>query len=121
MSDSDGAGMLAESLLGLAPEVRYVAVYDSGRLELRQRDGLSGASETESDRYEELLVNPTVLKLTSQRGNIDCGGLEFVLVRYGNFFQLVVPTESGHVSVALEPPLDVVLVERVERAIRERA
>ena len=44
-------------------------------------------------RYEELLVNPTLLELTRQRGNIDCGGLEYLVIRYGNFFQLVLPPD----------------------------
>ena len=44
------------------------------------------ASGLESDRYEELLVNPTLLTLATQRGNIDCGGLKYLIVRYGNKF-----------------------------------
>jgi hypothetical protein len=40
--------------------------------------------------------------LTTQRGDIDAGGLRYVLVRYGNFFQLVLPVPGGHVSIALE-------------------
>jgi hypothetical protein len=46
---------------------------------------LLNASASVSDRYEELILNPAVLGLTRERGRIDCGGLEFVLVRYGNF------------------------------------
>jgi hypothetical protein len=92
-----------DALFDLIPEVRYVAVYKQGELSLRQRPNLSDASAPESDRYEELLVNPTVLTLTRQRGDIDCGGLDYVVVRYGNFFQFVAPIEGGHVSVALEP------------------
>jgi hypothetical protein len=94
---------LMDALFDLIPEVRYVAVYKQGELSLRQRPNLSDASAPESDRYEELLVNPTVLTLTRQRGDIDCGGLDYVVVRYGNFFQFVAPIEGGHVSVALEP------------------
>ena len=60
-----------------------------------------------SDRYEELLVNPALLKLASQRGNIDCGGLDYLLVRYGNFFQFVLPESWGHVSVCIEADADV--------------
>ena len=61
------------------------------------------ASAAESDRYEELIVNPALLKLVVQRGEIDCGGVKFVVIRYGNFFQTVFPVPDGHVSVALEP------------------
>jgi peptidoglycan/xylan/chitin deacetylase (PgdA/CDA1 family) len=94
---------LIDALFDLTPEVRYVAVYDAGDLSMRQRPGIDQASAAESDRYEELLVNPTLLKLTAQRGDIDCGGLRYVVVRYGAFYQLVVPTNSGHVSIAFEP------------------
>ncbi len=72
-------------------------------LSMRQRPGTGQASAAGSDRYEELLVNPTILKLSTQRGDIDCGGLRYVIVRYGNFYQLIVPTNRGHVSVAFEP------------------
>jgi hypothetical protein len=104
-------------LSAVDPAVRYVATYINGELELNSRQGLSGASASESDRYEELLVNPTVLTLLSQRGNIDCGGLEYVLVKYGNFFQLGFKVAGGHVSVALETSADLELVERVYQAI----
>jgi len=67
-----------------------------------QRSDLSGASASESDRYEELLVNPTLLTLVKQRGAIDCGGAHYVIVRYGNFYQLVIDLGDGHVSVCLE-------------------
>ena len=63
-------------------------------------------SSSESDRYEELLVNPTLLKLAMQRGNIDCGGLEYLLVRYGSFFQFVLLVSWGHVSVCIEAGAD---------------
>ena len=76
---------IAEQLFEHSPAIRYVAVYIDGDLQLAQRSGLAGASEAESDRYEELLVNPTVLTLTRQRGEIDCSGREYVLSRYGNF------------------------------------
>jgi hypothetical protein len=82
--------------------VRYVAVYRKGRLRMRQRPGLAGASAAESDKYEELIVNPTLLKLVTQRGDIDCGGVKFVVIRYGNFFQTVFPMPDGHVGVGLE-------------------
>jgi hypothetical protein len=77
-------------------------VRDGQDLRLVARPGLHDASSPDSDRYEELLVNPTLLTLTRQRGDIDCGGLDFVVVGYGNFRQLVIPTATGHVSVALE-------------------
>ena len=93
---------LIRRLFALGREVRYVAVYRNGRLTLRQRPGLRGASSSESDKYEELIVNPTLLKLVTQRGEIDCGGVKFVVIRYGNFFQTVFPVADGHVGVGLE-------------------
>jgi hypothetical protein len=97
---------LMDALFDLTPEVRYVAIFRQGELSSRQRPDLSLASAPESDRYEELLVNPAVLTLTRQRGDIDCGGLDYVVVRYGNFFQFVAPIEGGHASVAFEPDAD---------------
>jgi hypothetical protein len=91
-----------DKIFALSQSIRYVAIYDNGRLESKSKSGTFGASSSESDRYEELLVNPTLLKLSSQRGNIDCGGLRFILVRYGNFYQFVAPTGFGHVSVCIE-------------------
>jgi hypothetical protein len=32
--------------------------------------------------------------------------LDYVVIRYGNFFQFVAPIEGGHVSVAFEPDAD---------------
>jgi hypothetical protein len=70
---------------------------------VQRRPQLSAASSDDSDWYEETLVNPTLLTLTTQRGNIDCGGLRYVLVGYGNFTQLVLPTGgTGHLSIAFE-------------------
>ena len=97
---------LMDALFNLTPDVRYFAVYRRSELSLRQRPDLSLASAPESDRYEELLVNPTLLTLTRQRGDIDCGGLDYVVIRYGNFFQFVAPIDGGHVSVAFEADAD---------------
>ncbi len=90
-------------LFEVSPAIRYVALYLGGTLTSAQRPGLAGASASESDRYEELLVNPTLLRLVTQRGNIDCGGAQYVLIRYGHFFELVIPLGDGHLSVGLEP------------------
>ncbi len=97
---------LVDALFELTSDIRYVAVYKHGELSLRQRPNLTLASASESDRYEELLVNPTLLTLARQRGDIDCGGLDYIVVRYGHFFQFVVPVNGGHVSVAFEPNTD---------------
>ena len=55
---------LMDALFDLTPDIRYVAIYRRGELSLRQRPNLNLASASESDCYEELLVNPTLLTLT---------------------------------------------------------
>ena len=97
---------MIESIFKLSDSIRYVAVYKNGQLESKSKSNTLDASSSESDRYEELLVNPTLLKLASQRGNIDCGGLDYILVRYGNFFQFVLSESWGHVSVCIEANTD---------------
>ncbi len=97
---------IIQRILDLSPLVRYAALYDGDRLESCSRSDLAHASSADSDKYEEILVNPTLLTLVHQRGIIDCGGLEYVLIRYGNFFEVVAPISGGHVSVGLEPTSD---------------
>jgi hypothetical protein len=94
---------LLKSLFELTSDIRYVALYVNEALSASVRSDLQNASSSDSDRYEELLVNPTLLTLVRQRGNIDCGGLDYVLVRYGNFYQLVMPLQNGHLSICIEP------------------
>jgi hypothetical protein len=95
-----------KELFAVTQAIRYVAFADGQEVNMRKREDLASPSAEESDRYEELLVNPTLLKLARQRGEIDCGGLGFVIVGYGNFHQLVVPLHKGHVSIAFEPDAD---------------
>jgi hypothetical protein len=113
----DWLEQMIDDCFGASRHVRYVAVYSS-TLVMRARDCLSGTSSAESDKYEELLVNPALIKLAGQRGSIDCGGLRFLIIRYGHFFQCVFPTPTGHVSVALEPAADLsVLPDQLARLI----
>lgn len=110
---------IADELFALSGDIRYVAIRSVTDLLLRQRPGLQQASSCESDRYEELLVNPTILTLAGERGRIDCGGLEYVVIRYGNFFQIVHPIRDGHVSIAVEPGADPVpLVAGIRHVLR---
>jgi hypothetical protein len=67
---------------------------------MHKRPGIGKPTASESDHYEELLVNLAILALTGKWGNIDCGGLEYVVVRYGNFYQFIVPAGGGQVSIA---------------------
>ena len=113
---------LSDRLFADFPEVRYVASYVRGELSLSQRPGLEGASDSETDRYEELLVNPTLLKLIEQRGNIDCGGLNYVLICYGNFYQFVKAVPGGHISVAINHEAHISeLLPRLEESVRDLA
>jgi hypothetical protein len=89
-----------DALFSLTSAVRYVAFYQDGDLFMHKRPGIGKPTASESDRYEELLVNPTILTLASKRGNIDCGGLEYIIVRYGSFSQFIAPANGGHVSIA---------------------
>jgi hypothetical protein len=110
---------MINDIFALSNDVRYVAIYRDGHLETKSKEGTIDASSSDSDRYEELLVNPTLLKLATQRGNIDCGGLEYLVVRYGNFFQFVLPTAWGHVSVCIEKEADPIAIGlRVKTLVR---
>ncbi len=108
---------LSDEVLAASNYIRYVAVYRDGQLLLRERTGLKNASSSESDKYEELIVNPTLLKLVTQRGEIDCGGVRFVLIRYGNFYQCVVPISGGHISLGMEPNCDPLTVFETVRGV----
>jgi hypothetical protein len=88
------------ALFDLTSAVRYVAFYQDGDLFMHKRQDIGKPTASESDHYEELLVNPAILMLAGKRGNIDCGGLEYVIIRYRNFYQFIVPTSNGHVSIA---------------------
>jgi hypothetical protein len=87
----------------ISGDIRYIAVYDNDGLFMKQRSDINNVSSNESDKYEELLVNPVLLKLASQRGNIDCGGLEYFIIRYGSFFVLLIPCRNGHLNIGIEP------------------
>ena len=65
---------LQKDVFAISPDIRYVAVADGQQVQMRSRPDLLNTSSSDSDRYEELLVNPTLLTLATQRGNIDCGG-----------------------------------------------
>jgi hypothetical protein len=112
--------LMINKIFSLSQNIRYVAIYRDGKLETKSKEGTVDASGSESDRYEELLVNPTLLTLAAQRGNIDCGGLDYLIIRYGNFFQFVLPTSWGHVSVCIEKDADPVTIGlKVKALIKE--
>ncbi len=98
--------VLFSRVFSVSPFVRYMTLYRNGVLDSQVRPGLSNASSSESDKYEEWIVNPALLTLVRQRGNIDCGGAEYVIVRYGNFYEYVQAIDGGHISVGLETAAD---------------
>jgi hypothetical protein len=116
MNEQDAKDLISR-ILQESPFVRYVAIYQDGLLVSHQREAVTGASHSESDRYEELLVNPTLLKLAKQRGDIDCGGLRFLVVGYGNFYQLVREFGQGHISVCAELEADPITQLRLVESI----
>lgn len=100
------AEKIIDEAIKTTPLLRYVAIYVEGNLVSKERGGISGTSASESDKYEELIVNPALLKLTTQRGNIDCGGLQYIIIRYGNFYVLLFPVKGGHINFGFEPEVN---------------
>ncbi len=97
---------IIEDLFNSFIDVRYVAIYTDNELVYKQKQQTLDSSSLDTDKYEELLVNPTLLTTARQRGNIDCGGLRFLIVGYGNFYQLVKEIKNGHISICLEKSVD---------------
>lgn len=93
---------LKNQIFSISEDIRYVAIYADDKLISGEKPSLKNTSSSESDKYEELIVNPTLLKLVTQRGNIDCGGVEYVIIKYGSFFEFVMSIKNGHVSVGIE-------------------
>lgn len=112
---------MINDIFALSNDVRYVAIYRDGHLETKSKEGTIDASSSDSDRYEELLVNPTLITLATQRGNIDCGGLDYLIIKYGNFFQFVLPTTWGHISVCIDKNADpVTLGTKVASLLKDK-
>ncbi len=101
---------MINNILKISESIRYAAIYKNGRLKVQSKSNTDDASSSESDKYEELIANPVMLTAASQRGNIDCGGLDYLLVRYGNFFQFIFPISWGHVSVCIEKTADPIVI-----------
>lgn len=99
---------ITQAVFRLGSQVRYVALGQGQNITTAQREGVQAPTATGSDFYEELLVNPALLTLAQQRGNLDCGGLRHLVIAYGNFNQVVVPLPdgTGHLSVCVEREAD---------------
>ena len=81
---------LSSQLFKLEPKIRYVALNQNGKIvEMEQSPQHPTYNPPESDRIEELIVNPVVLEITKRRGNIDMDGIRYVIIRYGTQFQLL--------------------------------
>lgn len=106
----NNTNQIIDDLFNFLLEIRYVAIYQNAELTFKQRKQTSDSSSSDTDKYEELLVNPTLLTIARQRGNIDCEGLRFIIVGYGNFYQLVKEIKNGHISICLEKNVDLTIV-----------
>lgn len=104
---------LIEKISQISDSIRYVSIYRDNNLESWQRDDLEKPSSSDSDKYEELLVNPTILKIAKQRGDIDCGGLDFVIIKYGNFYQMIREIDNGHISVCIDKSENPIYLEKI--------
>jgi hypothetical protein len=110
---------LIKRIFAIEKNIRYVAILQNDALISEQRDHIAHASSSDSDKYEELLVNPTLLKLATQRGNIDCGGLNFILVQYGHFYQWILPISSGHISICIDLKADLFdVIQKVQPLLK---
>jgi hypothetical protein len=97
---SEAAERLIAAIFDLGG-IGYVALNSGQEVIMRTAPGLVSETSAESNFYEELLVNPTLLALAAQRAGLDCGGLNYVAVGYGDFVQLVVPMKNGHLSIGI--------------------
>jgi hypothetical protein len=103
MSAADRSHALAPRLFAADPSVRYVAVNQRGRItEMEQRREWSTLNPSETDRLEELIVNPVILEAATRRGNLDLDGVRAVIVRYGLLDEVVLPFADGHVSIGVQ-------------------
>jgi len=114
---------LSKELFPLDGRIRYVAVNAGGAIvEMEQRAERPSYNPPETDRMEELIVNPIVLEATRRRGDLDLGGVRWVIIRYGLQYQMVFPHASGHVSVGVEADGDVTeLAGRISDLLDRRA
>lgn len=97
----DDAEALFAAVFGIGKEVRYVAIREGRDVIMRLAEGTPTATTPTSNYFEELLVNPAVLLLTDHRGALDCDGMQYVVIRYGDFQQFIARTAEGHISIGL--------------------
>ena len=94
---------ISARLFDLDSNIRYVAINQRGLIvEMEQNPKRPSLNPTETDRMEELIVNPIILELAQRRGNLDMDGMRYVIVRYGTMYELIFPFKDGHLSIGLE-------------------
>jgi hypothetical protein len=115
--------ILSQRLFRLEPRIRYVALNQKGQIkEMRQSPLHPSHNPPESDRMEELIVNPIVIEITARRGNLDMDGIRYVIIRYGTQYQLLLPYRDGHLSIGVNLEDDPVqIARRVATALDLRA
>ncbi|HML37626.1 MAG TPA: hypothetical protein PKA19_09445 [Bacillota bacterium] len=98
----ENRNLIIQDLFEYDKNIRYVAIRWEDEIIKQQRDNICNSSSSDSDFYEEQIVNPCILLLGKQRGDIDCGGLRHVIIAYGNFFQVIRSLKKGHISICVE-------------------
>ena len=115
------AERLSEEVFSWSEDIRSVAIYYHGKLGSISRPDSGGPTWWDSDKYEEIIVNPTLLTLLRQRGNIDCGGIQHIVIQYGHFTQIVQPVAGGHISVGFAPKSDYSrFIPRLKKRLRDK-
>jgi len=100
---------ISPEVFELDPGIRYLAVNQQGEIvETAQRRPSHNPAET--DRMEELLVNPAILELSKRRGDLDLDGVRYIVIQYGLQYQAVFNYRNGHVSVGIESDSDAIAV-----------
>ena len=98
---------ISSQVFELDPGIRYLAVNQDGEIvEMAQR--LPTHNPVETDRMEELLVNPTILEMAKRRGDLDLDGIRYIIIQYGLQYQAIFNYRDGHVSVGIESNSDAV-------------
>jgi hypothetical protein len=119
--DRTVAEQVSEQVFSLSDDIRYAAVYYRGKLGSVSKPNTGASRWWDSDKYEELIVNPTLITLLRQRGNIDCGGIHYVVIQYGNVTQLVHPIKGGHISVGFERKSDYIrVIPKITKLLRDK-
>jgi hypothetical protein len=114
---------LSAQLFRMEPKIRYVAINQNGKIvEMEQSPSHPSYNPCETDRMEELIVNPVMLELAARRGNLDMAGIRYVIIRYGTQYQLLMPYQEGHLSIGVEKQDDPVeIASKIAAALKPQA